>query len=78
VPTQLFHLLGGSSRCRGNDGVQVMFGMEFTALAGPGASSAEEMVALATSKQHNAMAGIQGVRTFVRIAKAPVDLNLTD
>jgi hypothetical protein len=35
-----------------------MFGMELTALVGPGASSAEEMVALATSKQHTAMAGV--------------------
>ena len=71
MPTQLFHWLGGSSRCRGDDGVQVMFGMAFAALAGRGTSSAEETVDPATSKQHDAMAGIQSVLTFARIAKAP-------
>jgi hypothetical protein len=35
-----------------------MFAKELTALAGPGASLAEEIVALVTSRQHNAMAGI--------------------
>jgi hypothetical protein len=35
-----------------------MFGMELTALVRPRASSAEEMVALATSKQQTAMASM--------------------
>ena len=36
-----------------------MFGTEFAALAGPGASSANEMIT-ATSKQQHAVAGIYG------------------
>src|SRR6516162_1401079 len=69
MPTQSFHWLGGICSCARGNGVQVMFGMEFAALAGPVASSAEEILAPATSKQHNA--GTKSVLTLVRIAKAP-------
>jgi hypothetical protein len=49
-----------------------MFGMEFTALAGPGTSSAEERFDPAVSKKHNPIVCTQNVLAFFRIAKPQI------